>query len=797
MQPIRSQLGFAFLLRSSEATVMGTLKLQQLRDELAATLAKEASVRTSLESYVTRTSSTKDGELSEHEQLQERTQTLLQVKHQGGIETLRRQTAQVGAAIVSANDVAEKMTREVRKLGKIQERLKACVERSDCMLRIRQCMQRLKGAMTDKNYVDAAACLKDLRAIEAMHIPLDVSDTLRMNHAESDIRFAIEGQLDAALRHKDTRELLRVGTIFEPMQFAEEGVQMVLKFIHVQLQAHLDAIVGPPNAVWSVQELTSQLVQVLTQDPLSADRMLAAAYAVGTPAAVSILTSYGKQRGLPGLLAKARAALKPPLPPSSSTPQPPLSPPPTTTTPPSSASFKDDDDLDLHPYLNELVMIIQHSQTFERFMRGRQTHYVAHSPTTPHRRVVSTALLPSYNASDLNQCVQDLAGFYCSLEEQSLVFAAKKALALEEIRSVVLDTDQLVPLSSVVDEVFYVARLSGARALATGHVDSACAVLNVVATLVQSTVGDVFKSRVQNNVWTDGASGGFGGAALGLLATFTPKQLRDHMATTLGKTKGLTSPPTSNPRSSAPLGGKGGMPALVLAPPVTMNSLDAVGQYLAQLQASFEAQVASTFPDQPPRLEETASEFKALLLTCHDSVVTDLLQPKVTATAAPLFKRVSYDLSDDQFTFNEANDPFAHVLVQTVAASVEPFGAHLSRANFVTLMEGVAEGVADAVDAMIGTKTFNQLGAMQLDKEVRVLAAYFGDKCHHSPRHDHTFAPLRQTALVLNVDSPDDVVEIFGRSTKGVEWKLSKQRVVDLMHLRVDFSTAAVAAVEF
>ncbi|RHY42627.1 hypothetical protein DYB30_002674, partial [Aphanomyces astaci] len=196
-------------------------------------------------------------------------------------------------------------------------------------------------------------------------------------------------------------------------------------------------------------------------------------------------------------------------------------------------------------------------------------------------------------------------------------------------------------------------------------------------------------------------------------------------------------------------------------------------------------------------LEETASEFKALLLTCHDSVVMDLLQPKVSATAAPLFKRVSYDLSDDQFTFNEANDPFAHVLVQTVAASVEPFGAHLSRANFVMLMEGVAEGVADAVDAMIGTKTFNQLGAMQLDKEVRVLAACFGDKCHHSPRHDHTFAPLRQTALVLNVDSPEDVVEIFGRPTKGVEWKLSKQRVVDLMHLRVDFSTAAVAAVKF
>jgi hypothetical protein len=242
---------------------MGTSsKLQQLRDELAATLSKEASVKASLESYVARTSTSPDGEPSEHDQLQQRTQTLLQIKDEGGIETLRRQTAQIGAAIVSANDVAEKMTREVRKLGKIQERLKACVERSDGMIRIRQSMQRLKGSMAEKSYKEAAACLKELRDIEAMHIPLDMSDTLRMSHAESDIRLAIETQMDAALRQKDSREQLRVGSIFELMQFAEEGMQIVLMFIESELQAQLDAIVGPPDAIWSAAELTTKLVQV-------------------------------------------------------------------------------------------------------------------------------------------------------------------------------------------------------------------------------------------------------------------------------------------------------------------------------------------------------------------------------------------------------------------------------------------------------------------------------------------------------------------------------------------------------
>ncbi|ETW06856.1 hypothetical protein H310_02989 [Aphanomyces invadans] len=814
---------------------MGTESLDQLRDELAATLAKEQSIRMSLESYVRRTSSAAGDAPSEHELLTQQTKTLLQFKQQGGIETLRRQTAQVGAAIVSANDVAEKMTREVRKLGKIQERLKATVERSDCMLRIRQSMQRLKASMTEKNYMDAAACLKELRAIEAMHIPLDVSDTLRMNHAENDIRFAIENQLDAALHNKDTRELLRVGSIFEPMQFAEEGVLMVLKFIQTQLQTQLDAIVGPPNAVWSVSELTTQLVQVFNcvaetttfYEPLlvqsfqavhGAERMLTAVYLQGTPPAVSILTAYGKQRGLASLLAKARALAKP---------APPSQQQPSTTQPPSpsklSTSSSFNDELDLHPYLNELVMMIQHSQTFERFMRGRQTHYFAHSPATSPRHGTATTnhntttALPSYNASALNQCVQDLAGYYCSLEEQSLLYAAKKALALEEMRSVVLEGDQLVPLSSIVDEIFYVARLSGARALATGHVDSACGVLNVIATLVQATVGDVFKSRVQN-VLKD-STGVFGGAALGLLATLNPKQLRDHMANQLQATLGkkvpggyLSSPPTSNPRTSTtnaaiatqPKGASGatGM-TLVLAPPVTMNSLDAIVQYLAQLQASFEQEVATTFPNHPPRmtscllgLEETASEYKALLSTYHDTVIQSMFQPKVASTVAPLFKRISYDLTEVQFTANEANDPFVHALVQAVATWVEPFEAHLSRTNFATLMEGAADVVVDTVSAMVWTKSFNQLGALQLEKEVRVLAGYFGAKCHHSTRHDQTFASLRQTVLVLTVDSLDDIVDVVGRPTKGVEWKVPKERVTDLLHLRVEFSTAAVAAMK-
>ncbi|CAK4644801.1 hypothetical protein LEN26_010983 [Aphanomyces euteiches] len=767
--------------------------LHRLRDELAATFAREATIQASLEEYASM-NALQNG--SEQQRLKQRTRDLLQYKQQGGIDILRRQTGQIGLAIASANDVAEKMTREVRKLGKTQERLKACIERSDGMIRVRQSMQRLKASMATKNYKDAAGCLQELREIEAMHIPLDVSDTLRMNNAESDIRYAIESQMEAALRNHDEATILRVGAIFEPMRFAEEGVQMVLHFLERNLRERLDGIQGPPNAVWSVPELTSHLVQAFNAvaetiqryDPLlvqsfstvhGAERMLASAYSIGTPVAVHILTAYIKQRGLADLLAKAKQGGK------------------SSKNPPASPSKREEESLDLHPYLNELVVIIQHSQTYERFMRSREAQYVSKSTGSPSTK----AWLPSYNASNLNQCVQDLAGYYCSLEEQCLLIAARKASALEELRSIVLD-DQLIPVSSIVDEVFYIARHSGSRSLASGHVDSASGVLTVLATLVQSTVGNIFKARVAAM-----AKEGQGGA-LSMLGTLTPKQLRDqvqHIQVSIGKkmvTASIPTPPTSNPKST-PSSATPTAVMMVMAPPVTLNSIDAAVQYLAQLQQTFESEMTAAFPDRPPRLaacllglEETASEFKALLLTCLDTVCEAMIQPKVTSTCAPLLKKASYELTDAMFTANEANDPYVLALIQAVDSVVAPFESHLSRANFAQLMEAAGDIAVALVENMITTKSFNPLGAMQLEKEVRLLLAHFGSKCDHSKRHHDSFAALRQISMVLTVDTPDDVLEFIGRPTKGVPWKLSRQRVVDLLHLRVDFTTAAVLAVK-
>ncbi|KDO28357.1 hypothetical protein SPRG_06596 [Saprolegnia parasitica CBS 223.65] len=681
------------------------------------------------------------------------------------------------------------MTREVRLLGRVQERVKASIERSDGILRVRQSMQRLQACMHERNYKDAAACLKELRDIEALSIPIDVGDKLRMNSAENDIRDAIERQMSAALHAKDEAAVLRLGSIFEPMLFAEEGVSMVLAFVASQLEERL----APSSSLQrlSIHDLTSHLIHVfntvaevtLRFEPLmlqsfgsvrGAERLLSRVYNVASPIAVRLLDAYIAQRGLADLIHKARHL-------------------PDATGP--NIKVAAENAVDWNPQLNEVAVVLQHSQTYERFVRARDVFYMARSSSP------TGSLLASFNASPLNTSVQELAALYCALEDVCLSASTKKALATEEMRSIASHS-ALIPVSSIIDEVFYVARNGACRALATGHVDAACGVLNLVATLLETTLYDVIKSRVRALPREMREAGPLTGLLTNLQSS---TQLRDQIQTiaTLGKkmtSRNLNSTPPASTNASGPL-------TPVLAPPVTLNSIGTILSYLAQLQATLEADAMAAFSDPLPAhiksclsgLQDAAKGYKALLETAM-SHIASVFQPKLASFLSPILKKTSFDLTDAMFAANEVNDPFAASLVTQLRLLLDPYEEHLARETFEQLVDAVTVVVAELLEGLLLTKLvpFNQLGAMQLEKDVRVVANYLGEKVQFNHAHHRAFGTLRQCVMVLNVDVPDDVLEFYGRpTTRGVvDWKLGAGRVIELLQARVEFTTVEIAAIE-
>lgn len=715
------------------------------------------------------------------------------------VTVLCAQTGAVAERIANANDVAEKMTREVRRIDIIQSRMSQCLTQSSQLLSLRNALVGSRRAMQQQNYPEAARFLKQLKEIEAL-MALDVADKLRMDTIENDLKGVIEAAFEDGLRDGDKHKIQTYAPLFRVVgrDYEERGFEQLCSYVNVSLDNQLKPLM---HGSFSTKELLEHLTIVFNQiaavaqeyDHLmkscfqrvsGANRLITSIYAMGEKASVKVLNAYMTQRKFHDRMTSSKEANEPAMIAGNTARTPPSS-------RPSSATPTEDVIAVLNEQLNEIALVIQHTQTYERFMRSRVL-LPEGSDDDP------VDILPPSHESELGKTVQELAGFYCYFENELLSKAARKAFQWEEIRfssstSVSAATDSEVlcfPISSAVDEIFYVARNSGLRALATGHVDCAAGVLNMINTVLRDDLGDTMRSRIRqmaSYVKFDSDASVLGG----------PSQLRDQMQqqlAKLSKTMGPTmqtaivTPPGSEMRKEC-------------GPDVVMNCLEATTEYIAQIKSQFESELPEAFPEVPPHiltclngLEDSSAELGQLLLAARKKLCK-ILEPKITSYLGPLLmptskRTVQYELTEQMFTVNEANDPFAKLFVACMRELLGAFKRTLSSNNYEQLAEITAHCSAELLEKWFHSRhvRFNQLGALQFDKDLRVISAFFGEACDcHA-----VFAPLMQIATVLNVDEPEDVLEVFGRKSRGIEWKLSAARVKEILSRRVEFADAAI-----
>jgi hypothetical protein len=234
-----------------------------------------------------------------------------------------------------------------------------------------------------------------------------------------------------------------------------------------------------------------------------------------------------------------------------------------------------------------------------------------------------------------------------------------------------------------------------------------------------------------------------------------------------------------------------------------MNSLEATADYIGQIKREFESELPQDFPDVPKHiltclngLEDSSAELTQLLVASRKKLCK-LFEPKImtflggllaTNTKRPV---VHYELTEQMFTMNEANDPFAHHFVVCMRDLLGSFQGTLSTTNYSRLVEMTGAMTAEILETkwfQARHVRFNQLGALQFDKDLRVLTSFFSEHCDCR----EVFAVLTQIAVVLNVDAPDDVLDSFGRKSRGVDWKLSAARVKEVLSRRVEFTDSAI-----
>lgn len=81
--------------------------------------------------------------------------------------------------------------------------------------------------------------------------------------------------------------------------------------------------------------------------------------------------------------------------------------------------------------------------------------------------------------------------------------------------------------------------------------------------------------------------------------------------------------------------------------------------------------------------------------------------------------------------------------------------------------------------------TFNRLGGLQFDKELRSLIQYLTSITEWTVRDK--FARLSQIATVLNLEKVQELLDYWGGNSGPLTWRLTPGEVRTVLALRSDF----------
>jgi hypothetical protein len=102
--------------------------------------------------------------------------------------------------------------------------------------------------------------------------------------------------------------------------------------------------------------------------------------------------------------------------------------------------------------------------------------------------------------------------------------------------------------------------------------------------------------------------------------------------------------------------------------------------------------------------------------------------------------------------------------------------------------------VVERLEALLRVKRFNQLGGLQLDRDVRTLVVTLSEVTQRTVRDK--FAVLNQMGTLLSLEAVGEVMEYWGANSGPITWRLSEAQVKEVLGQRSDFDPFDIAALD-
>ncbi|XP_076448808.1 conserved oligomeric Golgi complex subunit 4-like [Babylonia areolata] len=722
--------------------------------------------------------------LSKHEdEVEEQLKGLLE--HQGTLESkmtslhkmlpnlqiLETDSRQLNSMISFTSTLAENVSGKVRKLDLAKSRVVECSQRVEDILDLKFCTDGVQIALQNEDYEKAAGHVHRFRNLdetvirmsaETNEVPgstLDTSFKL-LYESEEKLKNIVNSKFDAAVHSQDVASVERFFKIFPLLAMHKEGITKFSKYLAAQISEKADnnlklalhtseddkrrnvlfadTVTLLFEGIARVVEIHQPLVETY-YGPGQLFPMLQILQKECDRQTRKILENFKSRRQYDKLVKQVQQSVM-------------------LQQKQTAGERMDPRHLDV--VLSEVALISARAELYSRFMRRRALGDLEVAmPEEEKRKEHAKEIETFWSACEMSRMVQELIGIYIMMEEYFMREMILKAVSMDAI-------EEGQHTSSMVDDTFFIVKKSVRRAISSCSIDGVCAMLNHACTILEQDFREVLYQRLRA-----GFPSGFDlQQAYNLVqASITQGKLQSSDAE---KVKARASFLTSLNNAEV---------SCDYCKALKNNLEDEVSKlYVQQCTEQSKAKLESCLGD----LGTVSGRFKDVVDFGFSQLSSSAIRPRIKPLTDS-FLSTNHNISEEEFSNYEANDPWVQGSIVTLDTMLSTFKSSLTSANYDTFVTLVTTEITVQLEKAVGKTTFNRLGGLQFDKELRALVGYLSSVTTWTVRDK--FARLTQMATILNLERVSEIMDYWGQNSGPLTWRLTPAEVRQTLSLRNDF----------
>mmetsp|Transcript_26 Transcript_26/g.78 ORF Transcript_26/g.78 Transcript_26/m.78 type:complete len:746 (+) Transcript_26:194-2431(+) len=668
------------------------------------------------------------------------------------LELMRVDSEQLQSSVKGTARLAEKVSSKVRELDIAGSAVEESLSRINLIIDRSNCIDGTKSAMETEDYEAAARYISTYSQLDGKTRVLEDGQTEEeqmelLNRFRDQLVEVVRMRFKEAVKARDHAAVVRFTKLFVPLSLHKEGLsaftgylcQLIASRATEDYSSLADTVGENVSAADFVGVLTNLFKDIaiaveeneaLLQESFDTEGVLFTIQQLQNECdntGSKILRRYLEHRQLQRLVREISGSKR--------------SAEPNLTSPDRKAAV---DPRQVELFLGEIVMLSQRSEEYNQFMLAKLREAAGNDV------VGASSRESTFRGGQFNCTVREVIGYYITMEEYYVEEMIAKAVRFDE-----LAPGQLV--SSMVDDTFFIFQKCAQRSLATGSLQCGCAVLselnNLMSGAYRTAVGNKLANCAQRLVGDMPSDT--------ILAEATFDMERPHEVST------------------------------------SINCAEISGTYVTKLRQELEHIAMEMFPAAQDRervkscladLAKTSSDFHSLAAKALNSVASGLF-PRLRAQLDEV-SQMSYQPSEAEYAAMEMEEMWTQRLLVAMEACLSWLRPQLIVPNYETLISHLVDKVAGRLEAILAKKSFNQLGGLQLDRDVRNLVSHLSEFTQRTIRDK--FARLTQMATVLSLETPSEILDYWGENSGPITWRFTAQEVRELLRMRVDFTPTSL-----